>query len=248
MCFDVKAVLLNYGAFHLLLNELHTAPTAEVCVIVFLIHVFIFHFQIITNEIIYSTLSALYNVVLNSELAKRFRIAITQRLFNYFLTKDDVGIRSLTKFSVGCMHMILSRSEFNKICLIPVEGDMLARCLNGVDSFFGGHENLIATIANLGRNPQNHQVFMDVGIVGMLKSLTVANASTANDVLSALLNMIPEPEISQKIGLPLPLCNPVTQMLTADSKFMELLHNSSDEVPKALHLLLNPTDLETSGN
>ena len=30
MNFDVKAVLINYGAFHLLLNELHTAPTAEV--------------------------------------------------------------------------------------------------------------------------------------------------------------------------------------------------------------------------
>lgn len=29
--FDVKTVLVNYGAFHLLLNELHTAPTAEVC-------------------------------------------------------------------------------------------------------------------------------------------------------------------------------------------------------------------------
>ena len=31
MSFDVKIVLVNYGAFHLLLNELHTAPTAEVC-------------------------------------------------------------------------------------------------------------------------------------------------------------------------------------------------------------------------
>ena len=211
-------------------------------------YIYIFHFQIITTEIIYSTLSALYNVLLNSELAKRFRIAITQRLFNYFLTKDDMGIRCLTKFSVSCMHMILSRSEFNKVCLIPVEGDMLARCLNGVDSFFGGHENLIATIANLGRNPQNCQIFMDVGVIGMLKSIAVVNASTARDVLSALLNMIPEPEISQKIGLPLPLCSPVTEMLTADSKFMELLHNLSDEVPKALRLLLNPTDLETSGD
>lgn len=185
---------------------------------------------------------------MNSELAKRFRIAITQRLFNYFLTKDDMEIRCLTKFSMSCMHMILSRSEFNKVCLIPVEGDMLARCLNGVDSFFGGHENLIATIANLGRNPQNCQIFMDVGIIGMLKSIAVVNASTARDVLSALLNMIPEPEISQKIELPLPLCSPVTEMLTADSKFMELLHNSSDEVPKALRLLLNPTNLETSGD
>ena len=34
MNFDVKTVLVNYGAFHLLLNELHTAPTAEVCIII----------------------------------------------------------------------------------------------------------------------------------------------------------------------------------------------------------------------
>ena len=32
MNFDVKTVLVNYGAFHLLLNELHTAPTAKVCI------------------------------------------------------------------------------------------------------------------------------------------------------------------------------------------------------------------------
>ena len=206
----------------------------------------VYHFQIITNEIVYSILSALYNVVLDSELARRFRIAITQRLFNYFITKDDVGIRCLTKFSISCMHMILSRSEFNKVCLVPVEGDMLARCLNGVDSFFGGHENLIATITNLGRNPQNCQIFVDVGIVSILKSLAVANFSTANDVLSALLSMIPEPEISsQKDEVSLPLCNAVTEMLIADPKFMELLHNSNEGIPKASHLLLNPMD---SGN
>lgn len=34
MNFDVKSVLINYGAFHLLLNELHTAPTADVCIII----------------------------------------------------------------------------------------------------------------------------------------------------------------------------------------------------------------------
>ena len=196
----------------------------------------------------YSTLSALFNVLLDSELARRFRIVITQRLFNYFLTKDDVGIRCLTKFSISCMNMILSRSEFNKICLVPVEGDMLARCLNGVDSFFSGHENLIETIANLGRNPQNCQIFMDVGIVSILKSLAVANTSNANGVLRALFNMIPEPEIgSQKDELSLPLCNSVTEMLIADPRFMELLHNSNEEIPKALHLLLNPMNLEKSG-
>ena len=31
MEFDVKSVMVDYGAFHLLLNELHTAPTAKVC-------------------------------------------------------------------------------------------------------------------------------------------------------------------------------------------------------------------------
>jgi len=30
MSHDVKSILVNYGAFHLLLNELHTAPTVEV--------------------------------------------------------------------------------------------------------------------------------------------------------------------------------------------------------------------------
>ena len=28
---NVKEVLIDYGAFHLLLNELHTAPTTKVC-------------------------------------------------------------------------------------------------------------------------------------------------------------------------------------------------------------------------
>lgn len=198
----------------------------------------------------YSILSALYNVLLDSELAKRFRITITQKLFDCLVTKDDVGIRLLTKFSISCMHMILSRSEFNKVCLISIEADMLARCLNGVDSFFGGYENLIATIANLGRNPQNCQIFMDVGIIGILKSLAVTSTSesTVNGALCALLNMIPEPEISQTDKLSSPLCNSVTKMLTGDPKFMELLHNSNEEVPKALHLLLNPLDLEKSGN
>lgn len=35
MNFDVKTVLINYGAFHLLLNELHTAPTAEVSIVIY---------------------------------------------------------------------------------------------------------------------------------------------------------------------------------------------------------------------
>ena len=209
-----------------------------------------FYFQIITNEIVYSTLTAIYNVVLDSELAKRFRITMTQRLFNYFLTKDDVGIRSLTKFSISCMHMILSRSEFNKVCLVSVEADMLARCLNGVDSFFGGHENLIATVANLARNPQNCQIFLDAGIVGILKSLVVANTSESNTngILYALVNMIPEPEISSQTDqISLPLCSPVTEMLTGDPKFMELLCNANEDVPKVLDLLLNPLNLEKPG-
>ena len=31
MDINVKKVLVDYGAFHLLLNELHTAPTTKVC-------------------------------------------------------------------------------------------------------------------------------------------------------------------------------------------------------------------------
>lgn len=199
---------------------------------------------------IHCILSTLYNVVLDSDLAKRFRITITQRLFNYFMTKDDVGIRCLTKFSMTCMHMILSRSEFNKVCLVSVEADMLARCLNGVDSFFSGRENLIATIANLGRNPQNCQIFMDVGIVSILRSLAVTDSSTTRDVLRALLNMVPEPEISsQKDEAPSPSHNnSVMELLTADPKFMELLLNSNEDVAKGLHLLLHPMSIEKSGN
>ena len=162
-----------------------------------------------------------------------------------------MGIRCLTKFSISCMHMILSRSEFNKVCLISVEADMLARCLNGVDSFFSGHENLIVTIANLGRNPGNCQVFVDAGIIGILKSLAVTSTSesTTNGTLCALLNMIPEPEISsQTDNISLPLCNSVTETLTADAKFMQLLYNSNKEVSKVLCLLLKPMDLEKPGN
>ena len=205
-------------------------------------------FQIITNEILYSILSTLYNVLLDSQLAKRFRITITQKLFSYLLARDDVGIRCLTKFSMSCMHVILSRSEFNTICLDSVEANMLARCLNGVDSFYSGHENLVTTIAHLARNPQNCQTFVDVGIVSILKSLAVATTSTTNGTLRALLNMIPEHQISQKDEVLSPLCNSVTQLLTADPKFMELLSNSNDEIPKALYLLLNPLDLEKAGN
>jgi len=144
--------------------------------------------------------------------------------------------------------MILSRSEFNKVCLDLVEADMLARCLNGVDSFFSTHENLIATIANLGHSPQNCQIFVEAGIVSILKSLAITNASTTNGILCALLNMIPEPEISEKDQLSFPLCNSVTQLLTADHKFMELVDNSNEEIPKALQLLLNPLDSEKLGS
>ena len=149
------------------------------------------------------------------------------------------------------MYMILSRSEFSKVCLVSVEADMLARCLNGVDSFFSGQENLITTIANLGRNPGNCQVFLDAGIISMLKTLAITSTSesTTNGILRALLNMIPEPEISsqQTVNKSLPLCNSVTETLTADSRFMELLHNSNEEVPKVLCLLLKPMDLEMPG-
>ena len=197
-------------------------------------------------------MSALYNVFLDSELARRFRIIIIQRLFNYFINKDDLGIHCLTKFCISCMYMILSRSEFSKVCLVSVETDMLARCLNGVDPFFGGHENLIATIANLGRNPGNCQVFLDAGIISTLKSLAVTSTSesTTNGILHALLNMIPEPEISlqQTVNKSLPLCNSVTETLTEDPKFMKLLHDSNEEVSKVLRLLLKPGNLEKLGN
>ena len=33
MSTKIQSTLVNYGAFHLMLNELHTAPTAQVCCI-----------------------------------------------------------------------------------------------------------------------------------------------------------------------------------------------------------------------
>ena len=204
------------------------------------------------DDIVYSVLTALYNVFLDPELAKRFRIAKTQKLLNYFIVKEDIGIRCLAQFCTSCMYMLLSRSELSQVSLPSVETDMLARCLNGVDPFFGGRENLIVTIGNLARNPKNWQVFVTAGIASTLKALALDRTSALNKILRALLNMIPEFEIFDVHGnkqptTVLPLTNQVTALLTADVGFMELIRNSHEEICKGLVLLLCPPDLKKSG-
>ena len=196
-------------------------------------------------------LTTLYNVVLDPELAKRFRIAITQRLFDYFLRKDDIGIRCLIKFSISCIHMLLSRSELSQVCIELVEANLLARCLNGVDSFFGGYDSLMTTIENLACNPKHQQIFVDCGIVSILKS-TVLNRALNVDrrIFRTFLHLIPEPDTSlQQLEeeFVFPLHNSVTEMLTSDPLFMDLLRKSDEDLCKGLLLLLFPSDVATSG-
>lgn len=206
--------------------------------------------QIISDEIVHSVLTTLYNIVLDPDLAKRFRIAVTKKLLNYFATKSDVKIGCLAKFSWSCMHMLLSKSEMNQVCLRSVEADMLARCLKRSDPFWGGFDNLIRTVENLARIPKHWQVFLDTGIVGVLKELALENGLATNGALRALLNMIPEPDVTdtqqQKPEL-MPPTNSVTALLTSDLAFMELVRTSEECICKGLVLLLCPRGSQKPG-
>lgn len=206
---------------------------------------------VLTDDIMYCTLTTLYNVVLDPELAKRFRIAITQRIFDYFLKNNDIEIRCLVKFSTSCIHMILSRSELSQVCIDQVEADLLARCLNGVDTFFGGYDSLITTIENLARNPKHWQLFVDSGIVSILKSMVLNRGPNVDKrIFQTFLHLIPEPDTSLqqlKEEFVFPLCNSVTKILLSDPLFMELLRKSDEELCKGLLLLLSSFDVATSG-
>lgn len=212
---------------------------------------FVYLQAVLTDDIMYCVLTILYNVILDPELAKRFRIVITQRLFDYFVRNDDIGIRCLIKFSISYIHMLLSKSEVIQVCIDVVEANLLAKCLNGVDSFFGGYDSLMLTIENLARNPKHQQIFVDCGIVSILKSLVLNHGLNVDRrIFHVLLHLIPEPNTSlQQVEeeIIFPICNSVTKMLTSDPLFMDILRKSDEDLCKGLLLLLCPFDVTLSG-
>ena len=185
-------------------------------------------------------LSGLYNVSLKPELAKRFRIVMTQRLLGYFLGRNDIGICILTKFIRSCLYMLLSKSELNQVCISSREADMLAKCLEGHDAFFGGYDSLLKTIGNLALVPKNRQVFFDTGMISMLKDVALSKP-LVSEVFNSLLNLIPAAdESSGRDKAPPYEGDSVKVLLKSDHSFMKLIHSSSKEVCKGLKLLLCP--------
>ena len=205
-----------------------------------------------TQDILYTAVTSLYNVVLDPNLAVRFRIVVTKKLLKPFLSTPDVGMRCITKFSLSCMHRLHSRSELNQIKLDLVEVSMLARCLNGVDTFFGGEDNLLLTIENLARIPSTWQLFVNAGVVHTLASLILSEEGfTRKHALKALLNMIPEPEIAEsdakgkdanKRVRKQPLTSPASNVFTRMSSLVEFIKGQAAdsncyEICKAIQLL-----------
>lgn len=164
------------------------------------------------------------------------------------MSSEDVGTRCLAKFNMSCMHMLLSKSEISQVSIGSDEAEMMAKCLKGIDPFFGGHGNLVTTIENLSYSPNNWQVFVDVGIVNSLVELALTETgSSRHCALSSLLNMIPEPEIDslkqqpfKKIMQVETLSSPATSLLKTMPGFMELINTLSVTECKAIHLLLSP--------
>ena len=190
--------------------------------------------QVLNEDILYSALTVLYNVSLNSELSLRFRIVMTKQLLKQFFTKSSPSLKFIAKFSFSCLHRILSRSELRQLALDKVEVNMLARCLNGIDNFFGGYENLLLTLTKLAHFPENWTLFVNGGIVHALMSLALTESGHTK-VLSvrALLNMIPEasiPESHSQKEAPLSKSryeksptNQVTKIITGSPAFMEFV-------------------------
>ena len=205
-----------------------------------------------TQDTLYTAVISLYNVVLDPSLAMRFRIVLTKKLLKPFLSTPDVGMRCITKFSLSCMHRLQSRSELSQISLDSVEVNMLARCLNAVDTFFGGQDNLLLTIENLARIPSTWQLFVNAGIVHTLASLVLSEEGfTRKHALKALLNMIPEPNIAEgdaqgkdanKQFPKLPLTSPASNLFTRMSPLVEFINEQAGdsdyyEICKAIQLL-----------
>ena len=161
-------------------------------------------------------------------------------------------MRCITKFSLSCMHRLQSRSELSQISLDSVEVSMLARCLNGVDTFIGGQDNLLLTIENLARIPSTWQLFVNAGVVHTLASLVLSEEGfTRKHALKALLNMIPEPNIAEgnaqgkdvnKQVPKLPLTSPASSVFTRMSPLVEFINGQAGdsdcyEICKAIQLL-----------
>lgn len=203
--------------------------------------------QILMGGISYTALTTFYNVALNPELAKQFRIAITKELLDFFMSKaDDAGSCILAKFVRSCLYMLLSRSEMNQVSVTSKEAHMLALCLKGRDPFFGGYDNLITTVGNLALVPKNRKIFLDADIIGILKELALQNASPApNGIFYAFLNMISSSDTQSEEFAHTD--SAIRALLVSDSSFMMLLCGSKEEICRGLNLLLCPSDPEKTG-
>ena len=179
-------------------------------------------------------LTSLYNVALNPKCSLQFRIVITKQLLKQFISTSALSLRFIAKFSFSCFHRILSTSEVKQLALDNIEVDMLARCLNGVDNFFGGFECLLLTVSNLASFPNNWVLFTNGGVVQILMTLALSESGpTQIYAVRALLNMIPEPLIAEphiqtvascsKSMYMKPLTNPATMIFTKSPTFMEFV-------------------------
>ena len=195
-------------------------------------------------------LTIFYNVALNPDLAKQFRIAITKELLDFFISKkDDAGSCFLAKFVRSCLYMLLSRSEISQVSISSKEADMLAQCLEGHAPFFAGYDYLITTIGNLALVPRNRKIFLDAGIISILKEIALQNESPVpNGIFYALLNMISDSDASDIHSEEfLHADGAIRDLFTSDSSFMELLCSSNKEVCRGLTLLLCPSDTKKPG-
>lgn len=187
---------------------------------------------------IYLILTSLYNVLLDSKLARRFRIILTKKLLDYFIGSSDLGIRFLAIFCKSCLHVVMSQSEINELSLQPVEVGMILQCLNGVQNFFGGQKELILTITNLSKSPSVRKVFIDGGVFDTLKAQVVeSDPMKSSPFLTALLNFIDEPEVFQ---IQQPSNDPIKTRMTSDPSFVSLILDSKSNASKVLQLLLFP--------
>ena len=133
--------------------------------------------------------------------------------------------------------MVLSKVELNQVCISPKEALMLVQCLEGRDSFFGGFESLIKTIGSLALIPKNRQVFLDIGLIQLLKDSALKKAKVPIGIFNALLCVIPDPEDSKHSKA---TDNSIKTLLTSDHSFMRKICDSSEEVCKGLAILLSP--------
>lgn len=137
------------------------------------------------------------------------------------------------------------------------EVDMLARCLNGVDKFFGGYDHLLLTVSKLTSFPNLWRLFAEGGFVQILISLALTKSGcTQVYAVKALLNMIPEAVIDEshnetvtKSACVKPLTNQATVIVTSSLKLMEFVKSYPSTVTgvcsdllQGIKLLTQPLD------